>query len=355
MISIFDDKIKGIIESNDRLILPKFKYCSEAIFKASYIVASDVKCEGKITALFDLTVLGNIEASDLEVKGRFVCTGRCDIRGTVIVQNDIWVEDIQAGSIETRDKIVAQEIDVGTVKADGNIVVGKILAVEKLAQSAMNILCGETAYGSGKVAAHAVITGEPIDLDEGEEAVIAPYSYTPTTADTVCTVAAEVDLIAQRNALFASSENWPAYLDLLDKSAFCEEDKSRFKRWCGTLSEAEIFTRHETEHYNNLALLIWVIEIANSYYFKDWLFTSSLLTDLNKYFAKLVRRDKSKVICSIKNYREWLQALEVLRIYGESMDKMVYNVAFELIVSNLGLKAKFVSERLDEKGWKANG
>lgn len=66
----YDDKTKGAIASGRRFILPSFKQCDEATFKASYIVASDIKCDGKITALFDLIVMGTIEASEVDVKGR---------------------------------------------------------------------------------------------------------------------------------------------------------------------------------------------------------------------------------------------------------------------------------------------
>lgn len=352
--STYDDKTKGIIESKGRFILPVFKPCDEATFKASYIVASNVKCNGKITALFDLTVLGNLEAAELDVKGRFICTGKCAVSGAVIVQNDIWAEDIRADSIETHDRIIVQEIDAGTVNADGNIVAGKILAVEKLAHSAKNILCGETVYGSGKVAANAVITGEPIDLDEGAEAVIAPYSYAPTAVAPVSAAASAVDLISQGTTEFAPKGNWAAYLDLLAKSAVYEEDKLKFERWSGILSEAESLIRKGIERCKNVGLLIWVVEIASSDYFVDWSMTGSLLAALNRHFAKLVQSDKSSVVCSIKSYGEWLQALKVLHQFAESMDNAVYDVAFELLVSNLGLKAKFVSERLNEKGWKAH-
>ena len=130
----FDDKTKGTIESGRRFILPTFNQCDEATFKASYIVTSDVKCDGKITALFDLIVLGSIEAAELDVKGRFICLGKCDVSGTILVQNEIWVNDVRAKNIETNDRIFAQEIDVETIIANGSIVVGKILAVEKLAK-----------------------------------------------------------------------------------------------------------------------------------------------------------------------------------------------------------------------------
>ncbi len=352
----YDDKTKGISESNGRFILPVFTPCDEAIFKASYIIASNIKCNGKITALFDMTVLGNLEAAELEVKGRFICTGKCEVSGAIIVQNDIWVEDIRAKSIETHDRIIAQEIGTSTLNADGNIIVGKILAVEKLAKSAKNILCGETAYGAGEVAANVVITGEPIDLDKGLEAVIANrYLHAPTTTASASTVVPTVDIISQKTTELIKTGNWFAYLELLTKSAICEEDMLKFKRWSEILSEADNIIRNGIDRCKNVGILIWVTEIAKSNYFVDWSTTDMLFDALNIHFAKLVQSDKSNITCLIKNFREWLQALYVLNRFGKSMDTAVRDLAFELIYSNLGLKAKFVSDRLNEKRWTVHG
>lgn len=352
--SIFDDKTEGTCETNGQLILPVFKNCDEAVFKASYVVASDIKCNGKITALFDLTVLGNVEASELDVKGRFVCTGKCEIQGTVVVQNDIWVSDIRANSIEVHDQIIAQEIDVGTIKADGNIVVGRILAVEKIAQSGKNILCGETAYGAGKVAASVVITGEPIDLDEGEDAVVSPYLHTSATADLSPEVSVNTGNF-HNEIDFALSENWSACLDMLVEFADCESEKEKYKLWKKTLSDVDSLVRNGISGCRNVALLIWITEITYSSYFNKWLVIEMLFTSLNRHFVALVKTDKASIVCSIENYNELLRALDVLSRYGASMDQMVYEVMFELLISNLGLKSKFVNERLKEKGWKAFG
>jgi hypothetical protein len=352
--SIYDDKTKGINETNGRFILPVFKHCDEAIFKASYIVASDVKCDGKITALFDLTIIGNLEAAELDVKGRFICTGRCEVSGTISVQYDIWAEDIRADNIEAHDRILAQELDISTISADGNIVVGKILAVEKLAQSAKNIICGETAYGSGKISANTVITGEPIDLDEGEESLVAPHLYAPIATSSASTTAV-IETTVLKTISHNPKGNLGNYLDSLVKAAVCEEDESKFKRWKVIISEVEKLNRIGFDDYKNIGLLIWVLEIANSEYFMDWPVTKTLLEVLNRHFIKLVQKEKSSIIFRIDSYNEWLKALELLHRYGETLDNAVYDVAFELIVSSLGLKAKFVNERLNEKGWKACG
>lgn len=267
--SIYDDKTKGIIESDGRFILPVFMACSEATFKASYVVASDIKCAGKITALFDLTVLGDVEAAELDVKGKFICTGKCVISGTLIAQYDIWVDDIRAKAIECRDRIIAQEIDAGVVKADGDIVVGKCLAVEELAHSGNNIICGETAYGAGKVAANTVITGEPIDLDDGADAVVNPNAYSPSI-DAMPVLIVDNATSLSVTPDFVSSGDWSGYLDWLIENSVVESAKERFESWKKILSKVDGLIRTGMTDCRDLTLLIWTVGIASSDYFSGW-------------------------------------------------------------------------------------
>lgn len=350
--SIYDDKTEGIIESDGRFVLPIFMTCSEATFKASYVVASDMKCTGKVTALFDLTVLGDVEAVELDVKGKFICTGKCVISGILIAQYGIWVNDIRAQAIESRDRIIAQEIDADEIEADGDIVVGKCLAIKKLAHSDNNIICGETAYGAGKIVANIVITGEPIDLDNGADAVVNPNEYNTSQVETPILVADNASTVSAPSD-FASSGDWLGYLDWLIEDSVVESEKARFAFWKATLSKVDGLVRNGITGGLDLKLLIWTLEIACSDYFSSWLPTQSLLAAMDKHFASLVQTDKASIICCVESYSELLHALDILNRYGAFIDRTVYEVAFEMLISNFGLKSKFVTERLNEKGWKA--
>jgi len=351
--NIYDDKTKGVIESNGRFVLPSFKNCDEATFKASYVIVSDMKCTGKVTAFFDLTVLGNVEAAELDVKGKFVCTGNCVVSGTLLAQYDIWADDIRAKTIESHDRIIAQEIDADVVKADGDIIVGKCLAVEKLAHSGNNIICGETAYGSGKVAANTVITGEPIDLDDGLDAVIKPNVYGLSVCAPVLAARNEFPISVLSD--FAASGDWSGYLDWLIENAVVASAKERFMSWKVLLSKADKLIRTGIADCRDLTLLIWIVDIASSDYFSDWPKVRELLKAVDRHFVSVVTTDKASVLCPLQSYSELLQALNVLNCYGDSMDRTVYGVAFEMLISNFGLRSKFLSERLSEKGWNAHG
>lgn len=360
MMTTYDDRTEGVIESGRHFILPVFEPCAEVTFKASYIVASNVKCSGKITALFDLIVLGNIEATELDIKGKFVCLGKCEVSDSIIVQNEIWANDIRAENIETRDRIVAQDIDGGTIVADGSIVVGKILAVERFAKSEKIILCGETAYGSGKVAANAIITGEPLDLDDGEEAVVFPSAYSPRAVQPTPSVTAtatsdeQIDLISHGEMKYAPLGDFQEYLDFLISSSCDDESRAKFSRWQKVISEAAAVCESGIEGYTNVAMVIWLVEIVCSAYFKNWKQIDHLFDTFEKHFKGMLKDENSCVSCSINSYDEWLAALSILKRFGVLLDSKIHQVVFELVVSKLGLKAKFVSERLSEKGWEAN-
>ncbi|MCL2301506.1 MAG: hypothetical protein FWC27_15285 [Firmicutes bacterium] len=353
MTAAYDGKTSGCFEVSGQFFLPSFEQCDEAIFKASYTVGSNIVCGGKVTALFNLTVLGDIQAAELDVKGRLICLGVCEVSGSILVHDDIWVNDMRAATIETHDRIVAQDIDVGTLTADNSILVGKTLAVETIAKSEKTILCGETAFGAGKVAARTIITGEPLDLDDGEESVISPNAYRPGASQPAAAAipGEPIDLIACGETEYAPKGNFTGYLDFLSAAALDDETRAKFARWKETLREAEALSRGGLNKYTNIAMLLWLAEIAGSAYFKNWDRIGGLLAVFSGHFRDLLQRDRSTAECRLGSYAEWLEALSVLSRCGALMDSAAYDAAFELAVSYIGLKAKFVSERLNEKGW----
>lgn len=260
---LYDDKTENAIKTGNQLFINNINAFDDITFQASYIVLGNLHCTGKIFALFDLIVFGNVIATEIDIKGRFVCMGRCNISRTIVVQNDIWAEDIQKNSVICHDRIVAQSIDANTVIADGNIIIGKTFAIEEKAQTYQNVICGETAYGAGKIAALRILTVEPLDLDDGEEALASPFQYVPK-------------LSCSDNTEF--SKEWMRYAQYNDYFGFIsklmkvldEPMKVRFKHYLRVLKKVENAYPASISKFNDAALLIWMLEISHSDYFKDW-------------------------------------------------------------------------------------
>lgn len=260
---LYDDKAKGAIKADNRLIFPDIDELDDLTFKASYIVSGNLRSTGKISALFDLIVLGDVTAEEIEIKGRFVCMGQCHINGTIVVQNDIWAEDIQAKSVVSQDRIVAQSIDADAVVAEGNIIIGKTLAIEEMAKTYQKVICGETAYGAGKIVAASILTAEPLDLDDGIEALEDPFQYAPTSSDSGDTE------LSKESAMYARNNDFHGFLSKLMKIPD-EKMKVRFGHYLTALKAVEMAYPQGISEFKDISLLIWLIEISNSVYFKDW-------------------------------------------------------------------------------------
>lgn len=260
---LYDDKTKNVIKNGNQLLIPCINCSEDITFKASYVITSDLCCTGKISALFDLMVFGDVHAEEIDVKGRFVCMGRCLVSRTIVVQNDIWCEDIQANSVICHDRIVAQSIDADIVTADGNIIIGKTLAIEEKAQTYQNVICGETAYGAGRIVASSILTVEPLDLDDGEEALDSPFQYVPKGSSNRTTE------LSKETVKYAQNNDYSGYLSSLMKVPDASAQK-RFSKYASVLKAVEIAYPSSISEFKDVSLLIWLIEISQSEYFKGW-------------------------------------------------------------------------------------
>lgn len=260
---LYDDKTINTIKNGTQLVIPFVDTDEDITFKASYVVASNLRSSGKISALFDLVVLGNVDAEEIDIKGRFICLGNCNVSGTIVVQNDMWGEDVQAKSITCHDRIVAQSIDAGIVIADGNIIIGKTLAIERNAQTNQKIVCGETAYGAGKIMASSILTAEPLDLDDGEEALESPFQY-------ITEKSFNRNYMVSKDLLkYEETNDYVGFIDkLMEKGN--SEAKKRYKRYLTVLKVVERAYPKSFLEIKDVSLLIWLLEISNDDYFKEW-------------------------------------------------------------------------------------
>lgn len=335
----YDDKTKGIVNSGNQFMIQSVDVSDDIIFKASFVVLSDLNCTGKITALFDLIVIGNLRAAELDVKGRFICLGNCLIDNILIVQNDIWAQDIRVRSIICHDRIVAQEIDAITVEAEGKIILGKILAIEERAQTYQNIICGDTAYGAGKLVATSIMTSEPLDLDDGEEALKSPYIFTPQKSFSFDT-GVEKELACYRNA--------NDYSGFLNKLLLSSDKMSQemFSKYLTVLKTIDCIYPLNVKQVRDIALLVWLIEIANSEYFKSWEIISEWLEAVKKHFDNVIH---GNVMSEIKTK----PAVQIKKGYTVAHVKYGYGIVDEIKSTALnGAVSEMATVRFENYGEK---
>ena len=417
--AVYDDKTPGIIKSGNYSMISSVKSRTEAVFKASYIVASGIQVEGKITALFDLIVIGDVVAHDIDVKGKFVCLGNCQVDNSVTVQDKLFVKEIRAKSIEVHDDITAQEIDVDVLRADGNVIVGQTLATEELAYSEQIILCGETAYGAGRISAHAIITGEELDMDDGEDAVVEPNKIVFDSSDNKKSV---------NGKKYAEKNDFEAYLgELFDNCGTDDIKQYTVVRWLRILKKVcDVEKQSDFECYD-VGLLLGLTEICFSEYFNGWEIIAKWQKDFLEKFNKMAngesvnqeikltvktlsvgqrlvhssygigsiidikKKDKtlvevlfdsgkklsfqmeialkffsrldvptaeeiiSKLYIKPEEFEEWANYIQILEVYGHMFSPKLNELAMDLLCSKIGVKSKFVLDRIKENGWSDDG
>ena len=426
---IFDDKSKGAIASEKALIYYTSIKDDELVFKATYYVVGNIDCAGKLSALFDLIVVGDLKADEADIKGKFVCTGKCQINKTLTVQNDIWADNLVADRIICHENCMVQELDAGDVDVEGNITVGKAFGIERIAQCNQRIICGETIYGAGKVITDMVITGDPIDLDEGEESLLPPNTYSTKKDNKKTTpISALKDCIESHKG----SSDYKAFLkDIVQK---CEPDeKEKAKHFLTVLEEVTSITssKPKMKELHDARILLSILDLENSNWFEGWSSVQTLRATLLSHFESFAKgvfpysdapkhpkdlnigdcvshitfgkgkvtlkertasgcmisvsfpalgvkkfiipnsldkftiiksglnvdgqSEDTTIICKISGYYDWLHCLTVLYQNSNSLSSVLYNAIYDDLMSNLGLKAKYIADRFNEKGWNHYG
>lgn len=282
---VFDDKSSCVYKTDKYIVFSEINENEDITFKASSIVSAELICSRKVTALFDLVVFGDIEAYDLDVKGKLICTGECNIKNQLIVQNDIWSNEIYAEEIVSHNQINALSIDSKRVTADGNIIVGKTLSIEELAKTDNVLICGETAYGAGKVMANAVLTAEPLDLDDGIDAVMEPNEYVPSPKED--DMQDNLVLLGIRD--YEPQNDYEGYLSFLIKTVDSKKDQLRFNEWLHYLYLIDSsYDKNFADCYDSI-WLIKLLEIYSSLYFSEWSVLQEWINALVKRFEFLLR------------------------------------------------------------------
>lgn len=265
MQTIYDDKTLGTIKSNNYCIIDKIDAKEDVIFKASYIVTTGLNVGGKIIALFDLIVLGDLYAKELDVKGQFISLGECEVENNIIVQDRIMSKHIKSKNIESRDEIVAKQIEANKITADGNMIISQTIDVEEMAFSNQKIICGDSVYGSGKMSAYEILVGEEIDLDDGFYSLIKPQKIKLLKDN-------DKDLgLEYINQKYQSNNDFESYIiEILKNNKENKIFYNTLLRWNKALKEAKVSLNRSKFECYDLGILLSLTEIINCNYFKDW-------------------------------------------------------------------------------------
>ena len=129
------------------------------VFNESYTIMGGKVAVPSIYACYNLTVVGDLEVDEIEVKGNLwvignIKTEKLSCLNTIICSGDIDAETIFAS------EIVANDIACDSISCTGNVVIRTTIDVRKSLQSEKNIIAGEGILGNGQLSAKNAVAAE---------------------------------------------------------------------------------------------------------------------------------------------------------------------------------------------------
>ena len=134
------------------------------IYNESYAVVGALLKVPSIYACYDLTVIGDVDSEDIEVKGTLFVKGnikckRLSCSKAVICDGDITFEELSA------ENVIANSIIGGTLFCYGNVIVRGTLDIGAKLITDKSVLAGEGIIGSGDFKAQNAVAAEYFEFE----------------------------------------------------------------------------------------------------------------------------------------------------------------------------------------------
>jgi hypothetical protein len=82
-----------------------------------------------------------------------------------------------------------------------------------------------------------------------------------------------------------------------------------------------------------------------------------VIPDSLKFFTKIEEGETDnstkyeKIECIVESYSEWLEALTIIDRHHYEIEDKLYLAMFDRLMAYVGLKSKYMTDRIKEKGW----
>ena len=243
------------------------------VFNESYTIMGDVLSAPSVYACYDLTVIGNIEVDDIEVKGNLYVLN--DIKAkklsclkTVFCNGNIDVESISANDI------VANDITCRSISCPGNVLVRTTLDISESLSCDKSVIAGEGILGNGRFSSKNAVATEYFDFS-GE--VLGKAMELETN-----------DVFGEAHLTLAADEPFERFF-----AKFQEKIKKGLQK-AGSVDE------------NKLIEFVEQLSKFDEKYLSDWKFLMENLVDLS-YLDK------------ITNFRDYLIILMAAKVMPEEI------------------------------------
>lgn len=138
---------------------------SKVRFNESYIVIGDIEDVDELFAMYDLTVIGNINAEKVSVNGNLLVSGNIHSKNIQCSSKLICEGRINSEVLSVDTEVIAASIDVDEMETYGNVIAMSSINFEKKCSVDGNVLVAEGLSGTGEIIADNIVAVDYIDVD----------------------------------------------------------------------------------------------------------------------------------------------------------------------------------------------
>ena len=317
------------------------------VFNESYTITGGTLSAPSVYACYDLTVIGNMQVDDIEIRGNLYVLGsvkakRLSCLKAIICSGDIDAEEINA------NEIVANNITCHSISCSGNILARTTIDISGSLNTEKSVMAGEGILGNGRFSAKAATAGEYFDFDGEAIGKIFELETDTTFGEPQSTPAVEetFEVLSQKIQKRIKSE--------LLRAGEIDEDK--LVEFVAQLSEIDEDMLYDwKELTDKLVELSYLDKITN---LKDYLIiimATKLLPEeivgyetLEHVFDELlIEAEKNIDALSFhaKTVEEFAYALKIVSICEKEL-RIDKNEAIDRIFQSVGIKYKTVKTYL---------
>lgn len=150
-------------------VIEAFDCYDDIIFNETYIVIGEGIRASKLEAMYDLTIIGNVQLDECSIHGSLTIIGNADIKKIECNNGLICKGSINSSKIFVGGNIIANSIICDEIICDGNISLETTINIDQNAQIGKNIVAYEGIIGSGKFKAENAVANEYFDFDGESE------------------------------------------------------------------------------------------------------------------------------------------------------------------------------------------
>ena len=306
----------------------------DSIFEVSLTVATDI--QGTITANYDLTVQGDIDANSLTVMGNLICFGDCKVDNLSVHGTCKIFGRLNVCNGIVSDDLTAADIDVKTLNVNGSIICNS-LNFENTLSCTGKIIALDGIMGNGKMDCSMAICGEYASIDENTGVIVA----------------SELE-----DSLNQIREAKPVEEPTIELKDIADLEWNECEQYLENLSKQHPEYAEDYKSYVNLLHWSEASKICDLKQFvmlmKD-LFCVGKLTRTSDLYD-VIRTDlfekSEKYVFELEmpslNQEEFAYLLNILVTYKEHISLNIYDFLSEIIFNKIGLKYSTVRLMLEE-------